>query len=137
MLIANLCSDLLKIELTSAPILSLSPTTPIVDSINTYGTNKATSISGESAVMESAISLPSVKASSFVEGLSFQFPEMKGFLASSLVAENACWGAVRAGEKALAEPARRRAEEVMNFMVEQWFVALILAKNDSQEHHVA
>ncbi len=54
-------------------------------SMNTYGTKRATSASGESSVILLAISLANVTASSFVCGLSFQFPEMKGLRASSCV----------------------------------------------------
>ena len=87
----------------------------MVDSINTYGTNKATSTSGVSAVIDAAISVPSVSASSFVEGLSFQFPEIKGLRASSLVTERDCWRVVMEGEKEAAVPAKREA--MRNFMV--------------------
>ena len=53
--------------------------------MNTYGTNSATSESGESDVILDAISEAKVTASSFVCGLSFQLPEMKGLRASSCV----------------------------------------------------
>ena len=47
-------------------------------SINTYGTNNATSLSGLLSVILDAIFLANVSASSFVWGFNFQFPEMNG-----------------------------------------------------------
>jgi hypothetical protein len=102
------------LDLTSAPILSFPSTTPIVDSINTYGTNNATSTSGVSALIDAAMALPSANASSLVDGFNFQLPLMKGLRASSLVDERECCGAVMEGEKAVAV-ARREARR--SFMV--------------------
>jgi len=58
----------------------LSPTTPIALSMNTYGTNNATSQSGDESVIDPAISEASVNASAFVCGFNFQLPDMNGFL---------------------------------------------------------
>ncbi len=54
-------------------------------SIKTYGTNKATSISGVSVVMQLAISDANLMASSRVWGFSFQLPLMKGLRAADKV----------------------------------------------------
>jgi hypothetical protein len=49
--------------------------------MNTYGTNSATSTSGVESVMADAMPLARVNASSFVCGLSFQLPEIRGLRA--------------------------------------------------------
>jgi len=48
--------------------------------MNTYGTNNATSQSGDESVIEPAISEASVNASAFVCGFNFQLPDINGFL---------------------------------------------------------
>jgi hypothetical protein len=55
--------------------------------MKTYGTKMATSASGLLSVIELAIPAASVSASSTVVGLSFQFPEMKGFRAMSIATD--------------------------------------------------
>mmetsp|Transcript_48987 Transcript_48987/g.118650 ORF Transcript_48987/g.118650 Transcript_48987/m.118650 type:complete len:231 (+) Transcript_48987:419-1111(+) len=67
----------------SAPISNLPPTDDMAVSMKTYGTNNATSASGESGPIEAAISDAKATASSFVWGFNFQFPLMNGFLAMS------------------------------------------------------
>jgi len=84
-------------------------------SIKTYGTNKATSASGLPSVIDAEISLANVNASSFVCGLSFQLPEMKGLRAYKvleLLKEDWC---CTVGANAAAEPARMEA--IASFMV--------------------
>jgi len=111
-----------ELEPTSAPTLSLPPTAAMADSMKTYGTNNATSTSGLFSVIDEAMPLASVRASSFVCGFSFQLPEMRGFRAWSLVVVDEEGGLVAencpAGTKAAAEQARREAST--SFMVIAW-----------------
>lgn len=85
-------------------------------SIKTYGTNKATSASGLPSVIDAAISLANVNASSFVWGLSFQFPLMNGLRAFNAVVVKLLkdW-CCAVGANAAAEPARMEA--IASFMV--------------------
>ena len=100
-------------QLTSAPTLNLLSTAPIALSINTYGTNNATSLSGLLSVILDAIFLANVSASSFDWGFSFQFPEMNGLRAFRAVELTAAWLPVVVN--AVAEPNKREARA--SFMV--------------------
>ncbi len=106
-----------KSTLTSAPTLSLSPTTPMTASMKTYGTKSAISESGDFSVTAAAISVARVTASSRVCGLSFQFPLMMGVRAISK--ESDIRGATpKVGANAPAEPTRERKESAVNFIVD-------------------
>mmetsp|Transcript_48988 Transcript_48988/g.118652 ORF Transcript_48988/g.118652 Transcript_48988/m.118652 type:complete len:229 (+) Transcript_48988:419-1105(+) len=108
----------------SAPISNLPPTDDMAVSMKTYGTNNATSASGESGPIEAAISDAKATASSFVWGFNFQFPLMNGFLAMSKAVVVVVDGDMRPKvfppliENADAvEAVRARRESAWNFMV--------------------
>ena len=83
-------------------------------SMKTYGTKRAISESGVESVMDAAISLAKVVASSLVWGLSFQFPLIKGLraISNAVVDEDR---ETKAGEKAEAED-NRAAVTPRNFI---------------------
>mmetsp|Transcript_14933 Transcript_14933/g.17675 ORF Transcript_14933/g.17675 Transcript_14933/m.17675 type:complete len:202 (-) Transcript_14933:89-694(-) len=100
----------------SAPTINFPPDASIAVSINTYGTKSATSTLGDASVILLAILVASSMASVLLWGLSFQFPEMNGFRASSCDVRAAL---SEDGAKAVDTPARveRRVATMQNFIV--------------------
>jgi hypothetical protein len=108
------------VELTSAPTMTLDPAAAMAASMNGYGTKSATSASGLDGVTAALISVASCTASALVDGLSFQFPEMKGLRAISKTKVLGTAGnllARKAGAKAAAEAKQNDSVRVANFII--------------------
>jgi hypothetical protein len=102
---------------TSAPTWSFPPTEFVADSMNTYGTKRATSISGVSGPIAPEISVARATASSRVWGFNFQLPLMKGLRAISRELELEARIPLNEGENADAELKRVKADRAVNFIV--------------------
>jgi hypothetical protein len=101
------------------------------------GTKRAIS-AGEVGFNVAAISCASAMASFFVEGFSFQFPVMKGFLSNSWVAEEApkLVATLDAGfaTKADAVVATARRDATVSFIFRILTLIVLYTQNFSQKH---